>query len=440
MSTYFPRVLIVNYYAFNQKSGGAITMTNLFKEWPSDKIALVHTDIYGNDSDKGIDHYLRRELVLPGMRRGVRWTTQEEMARNNNDKTGGKLHNVRMPIYRAAARSILNKLGVAPLMQRYPITKELQKFVDAFKPQALYTHLNDMPFAEVVLTLSKRYNLPIIVHIMDDYAATFYREGLFANFVRMKMHSQLSEIFSRAALCMGISQAMCDEYSERYGKPFLPFHNPIDLSVWGKESSRDTKIKKNHMRIVYSGRIGLAANSSILDICRVVGKFNDPGLHIEFTIHVNSIQEAFRIAPALRELPRNVRLMEAPAALDEMVSILTSADILLLPVDFDEASIEYIRLSMPTKVSAYMATGRPILAYGPKSVASIQYAMEKGWALVVNERSDEKLRAAIQRLAHDSQLRATISEKARNLVKSDHEASRVCASFNQAIIGAVYRD
>ena len=44
---------------------------------------------------------------------------------------------------------------------------------------------------------------------------------------------------------------------------------------------------------------------------------------------------------------------------------LSSADVLLIPADFSGAGVKFIRYSMPTKVSEYMATGTPVLVVSP---------------------------------------------------------------------------
>ena len=40
----FPRILVVTSNNFNQVTGGGITLTNLFRGWPADRIANLHED------------------------------------------------------------------------------------------------------------------------------------------------------------------------------------------------------------------------------------------------------------------------------------------------------------------------------------------------------------------------------------------------------------
>jgi glycosyltransferase involved in cell wall biosynthesis len=109
--------------------------------------------------------------------------------------------------------------------------------------------------------------------------------------------------------------------------------------------------------------------------------------------------------------------------------VIAQADALLLPVNFDAATVRYIRYSMPTKVPAYLFSGTPILAYGPAQVAQIRYAKECDWALVVEQQGVAPLAAGLRRLLADGALRGRLSENARRTARERHDALRVRTQF-----------
>lgn len=65
---------------------------------------------------------------------------------------------------------------------------------------------------------------------------------------------------------------------------------------------------------------------------------------------------------------------------------MTKADLLVIPLDFDEMSIRFARYSMPGKTSEYMASGTPILVYAPERTALSMYAKREKWGYSVNRR------------------------------------------------------
>jgi glycosyltransferase involved in cell wall biosynthesis len=105
----------------------------------------------------------------------------------------------------------------------------------------------------------------------------------------------------------------------------------------------------------------------------------------------------------------------------------------VLPVNFDDESVRLIRYSMPTKLPAYLASGTPILAYGPRGVAQIDDAARHGWGLVVAERGEGTLRDALTRIAGDLPLRRDLSRHARSLAEARHDVRKVRAAFQAAI-------
>lgn len=433
----YPRVLVVNLFAFNQSNGAPITMSNLFKGWPRDKIAVVHRDINGNDPSYGDDFVVSHELALPGFKRGVSWETQLEKKHAKQSDDASEPNSYPRPSWlRATVRDVINALGIVPFMERFPLTGSLCEFVDNFRPDIIYTHLGNIPFARLVQDISEQYQLPVVVHMMDDYPATIYESGMLSFLARHYLQKQHKKIFSQAALCMSICQAMTDEYRERYRRDFISFHNPADLSVWSQYIS-DLSIKGKQVKIVYSGRVGMAMISSIQDVCDVVRTWTDPELSPVFDIFVNDLDEALQSAPFLNDQIAVIKVKQAPADLAAIAKILSEADILLLPIDFDSDSIEYIRFSMPTKVPAYMATGKPILVYGPPEVAPVKYALADGWGYVVSEQSQALLREGIKRLSLDKQLRIKLSQQAKTIVAEKHDAHRVRKEFKDAIAQAV---
>ena len=118
--------------------------------------------------------------------------------------------------------------------------------------------------------------------------------------------------------------------------------------------------------------------------------------------------------------------------------LFAKADLLILPVNFDRATVEYVKYSMPTKVPAYMFSGTPALAYGPRFVASIAYASE--WAYCVFNKDKKELKDAIKHLASDEELRKKLAMRAQKLAIERHDVGRVGSAFQQVISDAAKRD
>lgn len=436
MTGSYPRVLLVG-GGFNQVSGTGITLSNLFHGWPAENLAVIHNSPYGNDPSRARDFWLKMEFSVSGLPYRKEWKTRSEIRAAGEPGISCNKASAMLSRGREGLRNALEFLGVTGLVRHFPLDQELIRFVEEFSPDVCYTLLGDIPIATLFEKLLDEFSLPSVVHIMDDYPSTLYQSGVFAGIVREKMHAQLRRIFSRATICLGISDAMCDEYRARYGQEFLPFHNPVDLSVWKGDITVNRYSKKQSYTITYSGRVGVSCLSSIRDVFEVVKGWNDQQVALTFDIYVNDIHQALSDAPFLKEAHPNIHVSEAPRSAAAIAGILQRSDILLLPVDFDRESIKYIRLSMPTKVPAYMATGVPILVYGPVEVASVQYAKRQEWGYVVDEQAPDSLRKAILQLCLDKALRSALSHRAQHLAVMNYEAAVVREQFRDSFAGSV---
>lgn len=179
---------------------------------------------------------------------------------------------------------------------------------------------------------------------------------------------------------------------------------------------------------------GNAQLASILDICRSVARLNDQGFAVTFdiaspTLHRAANKEALTIHPSIRL----VTPTEDDRAFFEQ---LAAADALVLPVNYDAETIEFIRYSMPTKVPAYMASGTPILVYGPHGVAQVDYAEREAWGHVVSDRAPGALDTGLRRILSDSALRESLRVRAQALAVANHDSTKVRTQFQSTLKAA----
>lgn len=434
----YPRLLIVSSSAFNPLSGGGITFTNLFHGWPRDKITTVTSDPIPPSTDVCEKYYFLGPQEFP-------WSFPFSLAnivhaQEKIEQTLKLAKGAPSRLRKNSAGSITILKKIIPSFQRVlggeiparaRISPPLRKFIENFKPDILYTILGNLPYIRLVRKIHHEFKIPYVIHIMDDWPEISYQRGIFGPARREKMQQELKALLENAAGCFGICQSMCDTYETRYQRKFLPFANVLDSASWQNKARKDWRAGIP-FKIIYGG--ALISNSqakSVGDVAKVIPELRKIGLDIEFEIYApwyaaNHYRE---------ELERNagVKVFDAPEKMD-IESLFTGADLLLLPVNFDEESVKYIRYSMPTKVPAYMFSGTPTLAYGPSEVASMQYARE--WAHVVTKEDKTELKKAISHLAGSEQLREKLAKRALQLAQNRHDRATVSKTFHKSLIEA----
>lgn len=436
----YPRILLVSSSIFNPYSGGGITLTNLFRGWPSDKIAAVHSDTFMPD-----ERVCQRFYKLGNQEHHWRWSlsprlnmrSSEQMvsiAQHQAAKSGsaGSARNVVRWLRHAGAQL----LGGGELFRNVCISNILKTWIEEFRPDLVYSLLGDLMYIRLVQKISDTFSVPIAFHIMDDWPSTLYRGGVLGPVLRTQMEREFRSLVNRAVLRMGICHSMCRVYEKRYGYPFIPFHNALDLSDW-LPAARQTRELGDPIRVVYSGSIVANATLySLQDVCDAVASLRAAGMNIEMHIYSPWVYiERYR--KVLERLPA-VRVADPPEN-ETIVSLFAGADLLVLPINFDDRSVSYIRYSMPTKVPAYMISGTPIIVYGPRGVASVDYAEEGGWGYLVSQRGVAGVKEAIERLVANGELRTRLGRRAQALAKQNHDASIVRPAFHRALADAARR-
>ena len=425
----FPRVLFITSAAFNHVSGGGITFSNLFYGWPKDHIATVHNDITPVATDV-CERYFRlgnREIATWPV---LRWLRSRSSTTAAGLTDGGGT----IGPGQGAMRRIKTTVFGDGLPERGYLSPPLAVWIEEFRPEVIYTILGGTGMMALVEQIQRRFKLPLIVHFMDDWQSAIHRGGLLSAFQRRHMHALIGRLVAAATTRLGICDAMCAEYGGRFGQPFKSFQNTVDTVRWSQSAKRELAVG-SPIRLLYAGSVlGFAQADSLIDCCDAVATLRREGLSVDLDIHSPSYQTA----PIRDRLLRDsaIRLHEPIADDDAYFRSLAAADILLLPVNFDEHSIRYIRLSMPTKVPSYLVSGTPILVYGPAGVAQVNYACTARWGHVVDRRDGGALVMAIKHLASDMALRQGLSATARRVAAERHDSATVRTGFQSTLAAA----
>ncbi|MEW5704585.1 MAG: hypothetical protein AB1781_08390 [Pseudomonadota bacterium] len=441
----FPRVLFITPHAFNKATGGGITFSNLFDGWPSDRIATAHTDPEPTTGDVCTNYFVlgaeefdlaapfamaRRAIGRAAVAGGPSGPTATFPATDASGPPPALPGEKRAVLRSALIRSAARVLGDG-LPERVVLSDRLCKWIEAFEPDVLYTILGSNGMMRLVREVRDRYKVPVVVHFMDDWMSSYHRGGLLGPAMRREMVALVQDAVQGARTCLGISPAMCEAFSHRFGRPFEVFQNTIDVSRWAR-MAKGRRVSGSPADIVYAGSIFPNAQlESLVDCCRAVAALDDSGIAATLTISSPSGQ-AGRYRDRLAIHP-SIQITDTIRDDEAFFHRIAAADLLLLPVNFSRQSIRFIRYSMPTKVPAYLAVGTPIFAYGPRETAQMRYAEREGWAFTLSERNADALVEKLKNALCDEGARARVSAAAMTAASRHHDAATVRARFRDML-------
>src|SRR5690606_3451542 len=100
------------------------------------------------------------------------------------------------------------------------LTPALEAWIEAFRPELLYTILGTIGMMQLVDAIRRRFGLPLVVHFMDDWPAHLYRGGALSVVAHRRMQALIQRLVGAATARMAIGEAMADAYGSRYGAKF----------------------------------------------------------------------------------------------------------------------------------------------------------------------------------------------------------------------------
>ncbi|MBN2523944.1 MAG: glycosyltransferase [Bacteroidales bacterium] len=431
----FHRVLIFG-QPFNDFSGGGITLTNLFKGWPSDKIAVaflghglfnVTTDIckvyyqLGREEHKWIFPF---NLIQRKFESGLKDFKKSGEFTVNHIQKGLRYRLVNSLFY-----PFLRWIGVFHFASRLSVSESFRNWLIEFKPEILYLQVSTREEIHFANELIDFQDWPSVIHIMDDWPSTIINKGPFRKFWERKIDGELKSLLEKINLHLSISDAMSAEYLKRYGKTFLPFHNPIEIDSWLIHSKKEFSLSNDNIRILYSGRLGIGITESVVEVASVLESLNADGYKIKF--HIQTPTKEPKILSRLKKF--NTVIINPFADLKDIPKIFSNADILVLANDFSNEGLKYLKFSMPTKASEYMISGTPILVYSPEETAVSRFFIQNECGLVVSRHDHEALLEAFRFIIDNKEYQEKISRNAVRFAMEKFDAGKVRNEFQNLI-------
>ena len=440
-SVELPRVLVVTSNNFNLVTGGGITLTNLFRGWPADRIANLHEDSTSEDYGvcKNFYRLSKQEIQWSWPFSLVRPWYEGVPSKPDGGRPAGEGKHV---ILEAAGEwvAVSERLGRwivgDGVLRIVRISDRLWQWLGKFQPELLYGCLGSMAQIRLMRKLAQTLGVPVVVHIMDDWPAVLYRRGLLGPLFRSVMEREFQTVLRDASLRLGICGEMCEEYQKRYGVSFVPFHNALDMDVWLPQAKRDWTAGSPFIVRYVGSIVPDGQREALRDVCDAVAGLWASGRSIEMWVHAPGKQVAY--LQDGRSSRGGLRLLDPPSP-DRIVEVLAGADLLALPFNFDARSVQYIRLSMPTKVPAYMASGTPVLVYGPPGIAAVRNAERDGWGYVVSSPGIPPLLEALVRLMDDQASRESMGRRAQVLARQRYDAAKIRPTFHKVLGAALTR-
>jgi glycosyltransferase involved in cell wall biosynthesis len=234
--------------------------------------------------------------------------------------------------------------------------------------------------------IARTLRIPIVPYFMDDLRSNDRTRWIFSS-----GHQFFRSLLSDAAGALFISDVLRDRLRTRYEsmpERTLVIHNPIPLDMF-PFTPACTK-PESALSITYTGSVWGMHRDALELFVHAIDPFNDHRIRISLSIFAPPDQ-----VPLEWGIRRGVTLHH-PVEYERIPSTLSSSDLLLVCSAFDPAERYLVETSLQTKVTDYLAAGRPIVAVGPDVSASSLFVTQNRAGYLLSQPSSEAMRASLE--------------------------------------------
>ena len=289
----------------------------------------------------------------------------------------------------------------------------LKAWLDREKPECIFVAPGVAKFLyDFALRISKKLHIPIVTYICDEYYfVKTPKLGLDA--LRLKLlQRKMESLMEATSHLVTISAELKAEYAEKFGVETTVLMTGATVSP-----AKAPKTVSRPENICYFGNIRCNRFVPLAQIGRALDQiYQAQGKRYRLKIYTaerdTQILNTFADTQSV-ELCGFVSGAEFDKALQE-------ADLLLHTEAFDEASIDFTRHSISTKIADSLASGIPLFAFGPDGISSMLHLQRNRCAITVTD--PRKLRDALERALSDEKTREQAAQMGLAVAAQYHDS------------------
>lgn len=265
---------------------------------------------------------------------------------------------------------------------------------------------------DIALSFAETLKVPIITYICDDYYFLKKSKTRLGVLQQELLKKKIRQLMSRTKLLITISEEMKGLYEKEFS-----VDSKVIMTGFNRELYSIYKSNIEIKRFCYFGNVGLNRNQSLADIGRVLDKINKER-NTHYSLNIFTKTKSLEMNESFSQID-SICICEFVTG-DKFKKEITNADCLIHVEAFNEEISDLVKCSISTKIADYLATGVPILAYGPKGIASIEHLKRNNSAYVAN--NAVTLKHVVEEIIENKEKRSHVSNNALITASEFHDA------------------
>ena len=426
-----PRVLIVGTVPYNKKSTSR-AFEAYFCHWEKENLAQIFSNTKA--PCKGhcgtlyqiTDQRILKRWISPKVQTGKIFNYEDlQQEWTDNDLEVGS--NTANRLYRMGSKRtpLTHWLRGILWRKKFWCTRELQEWMDAFRPECVFLSFSDDFFIpEIALYAAQRYGIPIVSSIGDDYYFnTRFSVSPIYHLYKTAYRKLIRKVLSHPGSAIYISDKIRDKYNQEFA---LDGETVYLTSTVKRKEFRPIDVAAPY--ITYFGNIGAGRNESLNEIGMALGRINS-----EYTLHVYSNEQDEAVYGIFKNNP-NIHF-GGSIPYSEVQEKMNLSDVVVIVEGFRPENVNLTRYSLSTKAADSLASGAAILTYGSPECGIIEYMQSTDASAVCTNK--EQLESCIRNLFENRKQQKHYYDRQILMTQQNHNLDSSSAVFEEVVRRAI---
>lgn len=292
--------------------------------------------------------------------------------------------------------------------------RELKQWLSVQNPDCIFVAPGDACFLyDIAGRISAELDIPIVSYICDDYFFVSRKSQLCSEVRSRLLKRKIAGFLPRVSHCIYICGEMQELYTRRFGIPGTLLMTGADHFEQQIHSCEALQV------ITYMGNVRCNRYHSLAKIGEVLDRINAEK-QTDLQLHIYSDEKDLQINRVLERAKSVKRFGFLKGA--EYKNTFLSSQLLLHTEAFDDSAKELVKNSVSTKIAESLASGIPVFAFGPESVASMGHLIRNDCAITAT--SEAELYGALMTALFDKKERIRVAENGLKTAHEFHDAEK----------------
>jgi glycosyltransferase involved in cell wall biosynthesis len=217
------------------------------------------------------------------------------------------------------------------------------------------------------------------------------------------------------------------------------FHNFPDNRCFPEDASsmiaKHPVSKSNPLILTFIGGLySYLHKDSIEDILNTVSKLNSEGSPIEMHLYGERYPKSFLEEEISQKGVFHHGLV---MPLEKKYEIIKNSHAFVIPSSFDPKINQDYQYSFPTKLTEFIASGKPLIYYGPNNTAASNFCKKHKGIILIDTKSQNSIFNTLSRLINDYQNLKSASEENSESIKDTLSKEIILNNFHNHLLHVI---